>query len=131
MSTIPTATIHYFHKSTLDPISLAFLLLGQARWTALESKTTTAGLRFQKSDVIRTDYSLATYGTTPFVQLQMQILFNSDWSQLPVSRQVSRKAQFSTAFQYKVGKIRILTGTMVFEARVDEIFVFINKLISE
>ena len=76
MSTIPTATIHYFHKSTLDPISLAFLLLGQARWTALESKTTTAGLRFQKSDVIRTDYSLVNYGTTHFVQLELQILSN-------------------------------------------------------
>ena len=56
---------------------------------------------------------------------------NSDWSQLPVSRQVSRKAQFSTVFQYKVGKIRILTGTMVYKARVDEILVFIDKLISE
>ena len=59
------------------------------------------------------------------------INFNSDWSQLPVSRQVSRKAQFSTVFQYKVGKIRILTGTMVYKARVDEILVFIDKLISE
>ena len=56
---------------------------------------------------------------------------NSDWSQLPVSRQVSRKAQFSIVFQYKIGKIRIVTGTLVYKTRIDEIFVFIDKLISE
>ena len=57
--------------------------------------------------------------------------FNFDSSKLPVSRQVSRKAQFTTFFQDKVGKIRTLTGTLVYKERVDEAFVFIDKLISE
>ena len=54
-----------------------------------------------------------------------------DWSKVPVFRHISRKAQFSSIFQDKVEKIRILTGTLVHKARVDEAFVSIDKLISE
>ena len=50
---------------------------------------------------------------------------------MPHLRHLSTKAQFSKAFQDKVGKIRILTGNMVYKARFDEVFVFIDKLISE
>ena len=59
------------------------------------------------------------------------MLFNSDWSKVPVFRHASRKAHFSSFFQDKVRKIRTLTGTLVYKACVDEAFVFINKLISE
>ena len=56
---------------------------------------------------------------------------NFDWSNVPIFRHASRKAQFLPVFQDKVGKIRILTGTLVYKARVDKFFVFIDKLISE
>ena len=61
----------------------------------------------------------------------MKFRINLDWSQLPIYRQVSRKAYFSTVFKDKVGEIRTLTGTLIYKARVDDVFVFIDKLISE
>ena len=56
---------------------------------------------------------------------------NFDSSKLPVSRQVSKKAQFSRFSQDNIRKITTLTGTFFCKARVYVILVVIDKLISE
>ena len=77
------------------------------------------------------DFSQTLTKTTSGDFKQVSGEFNFDWSNVPIFRHASRKAQFSTAFQDKVGKIRILTGTLVYKAPVDKFLVFIDKLISE
>ena len=50
---------------------------------------------------------------------------------MTIYRHPSKKLNFQQLFTIELEKERILTGTLVYKACVDEAFVFIDKLISE